>query len=195
MSIFCGFSEYFDLLHYIAFTANADMYFDSSLYILRNFVIGGSKHAHTVLALNKHTTNLHGEVDLMIRCDSQDAWIFRSPLTPPQTYTLDPALAAVIESAQIVAANVPTVPQDKPFPILTHSNFFMGSKRCDNVLAYLFHISGYQILNPAFAIHAIEAHSYVAYTARALEDSFLYKTSEQAHGQGKNICVMDELGL
>lgn len=60
---------------------------------------------------------------LSIRTDSQDAWIFRSPL---------------------------------PDSVAAAADFFLGQPKCDNRLVHIFQQAGYNVINPVFAVRAIE---------------------------------------
>jgi hypothetical protein len=63
---------------------------------------------------------------MILRTESQDAWIFQPPLQ-----------GGVVEQA----------------------NFFLGTPMCDSRVAEILVSNGHPVLNPAFAIHAIEVHS------------------------------------
>jgi hypothetical protein len=59
--------------------ANSDIYFDQSLSVLAE--MNTDKLSNTLLALSKWNTDNNGALTLQLRVDSQDAWIFHSPLT------------------------------------------------------------------------------------------------------------------
>ena len=46
-----------------------------------------------------------------------------------------------------------------PSNILQRMDFYLGAPRCDNVLAEIFSAEGYNVINPAFSIKAIECSS------------------------------------
>ena len=62
-------------------------------------------------------------MNLFLRIESQDAWIFKSPVSEF---------------------------------VVNRSNFYMGTAKCDNVLATLFTNAGYIVSNPAFALRSVE---------------------------------------
>ena len=155
--------------------AHADIFFDETLWRLRNFV-GPQK---TMLALlkwkwyhnleesddhlniagegffrnnNNNNTNSRHDFQLHLRSNSQDAWIFRSPI-------LD---------------------QD----LLEASSFFLGAPRCDNRIAALFRDHNYSVINPAFAIRAIE----VSYFGR---QTTLYDIHAAVRGRGEEVFISD----
>lgn len=69
-------------------------------------------------------------ISLTLRTDSQDAWIFQSPFVAPSN-------------------------------VIKNMDFVLGAPRCDNRLAHLISISaGYDLINPAFGVHAIELQRY-----------------------------------
>jgi hypothetical protein len=167
------------------FQVNADIYFDETLHRLRGYV--GSRSRHRVLALMKWKTELptqshSGEVTnigMLIKCDSQDAWIFRAPIGPTET--------ASISAAQL--------PNDAGQPwnqtmlnFLTDSNFYLGAPRCDNRIAAVLTEAGYEVTNPAMAVRAIEAQSYILDNLRGA----LYGLDGQVLGTGRNVFVTDE---
>ena len=43
--------------------------------------------------------------------------------------------------------------------VIALSDFYMGIPRCDNRVAEVLTLAGHPVLDPAFAIHAIELHS------------------------------------
>ena len=91
-------------------------------------------------------------LELTLRTDSQDAWIFSSPI-------------------------------DAGIPLL--SDFNMGIPRCDNRLAQVFHTYNYTVIDPAFAIHAIEVQSVA-------RKGSLYGTKDAAYGSGRNVLLSDQ---
>ena len=106
----------------IIIIANSDIYFDETIQNVIN-----TNFTQKVLALSKWKYN-NDLITFYPRTDSQDAWIFQSPL---------------------------------PISIIPLTNFFLGTPRCDNRLAYIFHQLGYLIRNPIFRIHAIEIDSNI----------------------------------
>jgi hypothetical protein len=154
------------------FAANADIYFDESLYHLRNFV--GKRNQQKLFALRKWTAENPDHSDpepmLLPNCESQDAWIFRSPLMP-------------------VATNITS---DMTSALFKLTDFYLGAPRCDNVLAHILSEKfGYHVTNPAIAIHAIERFSVQA-VERKKQDGYLYGLEGQVLGTGKNVFVTDE---
>jgi hypothetical protein len=107
----------------LLYLANADIYFDSSLFLLGDLRLLDLRK--TVLSLSKWTS-VGKDVLLQLRTNSQDAWIFRAPLD---------------------------------FDVVANSDFHLGRSRCDNRLAYVLSACGYDLVNPAFAVHAIELQS------------------------------------
>ena len=69
--------------------------------------------------------------------------------------------------------------------VVAATDFYLGAPRCDNVLAHILSRSGYRIINPAFAIKAIEVDS------RKRVGS-LYKHSGSVLGVGKNVLLSDK---
>lgn len=149
--------------------ANADIYFDNSLYRFGD--VSSLDLSDTILALTKwkDVDSFHGgekvdpaeisadsvrHVEFYPRTDSQDAWIFHSPLH---------------------------ISDD----VMNQLDFYLGVPRCDNRFAYLMEdVAGYSLLNPAFAIHAIELD---------VQDRVhsLYGTAEAVVGQGKSVLLSD----
>lgn len=66
--------------------------------------------------------------------------------------------------------------------IIEHSDFYIGAVRCDNRLAELLVIGGHHVINPAFAIHAIEIQN----TPR---DGKLYNVKGSAFGEVRNLLI------
>jgi predicted O-linked N-acetylglucosamine transferase (SPINDLY family) len=66
--------------------------------------------------------------------------------------------------------------------IIDHSDFYIGAVRCDNRLAELLVIGGHHVINPAFAIHAIEIQN----TPR---DGKLYNVKGSAFGDVRNVLI------
>jgi len=57
--------------------ANSDIYFDDSLVVVLS---KNEKLSNTLIALSKWNSDDDGALTLQLRVDSQDAWIFKSPL-------------------------------------------------------------------------------------------------------------------
>jgi hypothetical protein len=146
--------------------ANADIYFDETLYRLGDC---SALDLHgNVLALLKwvearpspssssssSSSDISSSISLHLRSDSQDAWIFQAPLS------ISPAL-------------------------LSSANFPFGIARCDNRIAAILKKAGHKIINPAFAIHAIEISS-----GSRLRN--LYESKGAALGQGLNVYLTDQ---
>ena len=163
--------------------ANADIYFDESLQrlpppvdisvsVMTDKSDRPSWH-NTVLALTKWIDKGTREhLQVYLRTDSQDAWVFQSPLR----YSLIPGdgagSGAVGSEAELL-------------------DIEMGVARCDNRLAYILtrdpHYQTpvpYRVLNTPFAIHAIE------YDKRP-RTSGLYDTRGAIVGDGQNILYSD----
>ena len=131
-------------------TANADIYFDNSLVRLGNPKTLQLKKK--VLALLKWRPSDSGDgLNLSLRTDSQDAWIFQTPINPE---------------------------------LIEFSQFFLGAVRCDNRIAELLTLAGYEVINPAFAIHAIESQSG--------SRSGLYDLKGAASGTGRDVLISDQ---
>ena len=134
--------------HYLGrniIVANADIYFDSSLHRLVN-----SRLNNTIIALLKWRDE-GNSLSINLRTDSQDSWIFHSPL---------------------------------PSNLVDEVNFILGAPRCDNRLARVFRDFGYDVINPAFALHSIEVQ-------RAARQGTLYNTKGAVIGPGYNVLLSD----
>ncbi len=112
-----------------------------------------------VLALGTWSEKIFDEeqtgLSISLRTDSQDAWIFRPPISPL---------------------------------IVEHSNFNLGAVRADNVLAALLMAVGYDVSNPMFGIHAIEAD-------KRNRAGNLYDVGGAAVGPVSNVLLSDELNF
>jgi hypothetical protein len=70
------------------------------------------------------------------------------------------------------------------FEAVVNSNFHMGKARCDNRLAYVLAECGYTLINPAFAIHAIELQT----TSR---EGKLYSVNGSVPGAVRELLLSD----
>ena len=68
--------------------------------------------------------------------------------------------------------------------VLDRSDFHMGVTRCDNRLVDIFETSGHDVVNPAFAIHAIEIQN-------TMRVGVLYNIKGSVPGDVKNIFLTD----
>lgn len=140
----------------IIIIANADIYFDTSLHRLMNIKnASDSIFKSKVMALLKwkhhdETRSLH------LRTDSQDAWIFLSPIND-----------------KVIALS---------------NDLVIGTVRCDNRLAKIFEESGYDVINPAFAVYATEIQT-------PLRKEGLYDMKGAASGAGKNLLLSDMISF
>jgi hypothetical protein len=75
----------------------------------------------------------------------------------------------------------PPIPQD----IIDQSDFALGLARCDNRIADIFSSAGYEVINPALAIHAIEIHS-------SQRQGKLYATKGSVLGKSKDVLISDQ---
>ena len=176
--------------------ANSDIYFDQSLDSLtRSWPLDHrNTSAPTVLALAKHTI-LHSDepaynfntLGLSLRSDSQDAWIFRSPLLPAVTS------ASSNESVRELANT-----------LLQQTTFPLGAPRCDNRIATVLREHGITPINAALLVRAIEVNSHVRLfspvTGRALgtdeaqipeRRSRIYSQQGSVHGEGSIVPLSD----
>ena len=69
--------------------------------------------------------------------------------------------------------------------LLSKMGFYMGAVRCDNRLADILFKAGYHVINPAFAIHAIELQSFN-------RQGGLYDLKGSAVGDGRNVFLSDK---
>lgn len=131
---------------------NADIYFDDSLHRFGDATRGSL--TGKVLALLKWTNPTRTQdLRLHLRIDSQDAWIFQTPMNEN---------------------------------VIKESGFYMGLPRCDNRLAEILVSSGgYEVTNPAFALHAIELHSVE-------RDGRLYHAKNSVSGTGRSVLLSDQ---
>ena len=72
--------------------------------------------------------------------------------------------------------------------IAEQADFFIGSPRCDNVLASILDRGGHAVLNPAFAIRAIEVYS--SYPNRTV--SSIYGYTNAVLGDDKFVLFTDK---
>jgi hypothetical protein len=113
---------------------------------------------------------MDGVLSIPIRTDSQDIWIFRSPLGGDKANSQE--MRALIEEG---------------------SDFYFGLPRCDNRLAYLFSETAQAktlnmtVSNPVFHIHGIE----IQRTSRPM--GALYGMKGAVQGTGKNILIAETL--
>ena len=110
---------------------------------------------------------------LTLRTDSQDAWVFQPPV---RTMTTD-------NTMHINSDNNNT---DNINSIIAQSDFYLGIPRCDNRIAEIFISNGYIVLNPTFAIHAIEIHNSIRKNS-----PILYTTKGAVYGKGRDILLSD----
>jgi protein O-GlcNAc transferase len=136
-------------------------------------------NSKTVLTLSKWTKPFGDsttQLAISLRSDSQDAWIFRLPLRP-----------------FVLPINMN--------PIVAEANFPLGAARCDNRLASVFNDYGYETLNTAFLVRAIESkykHNDTNSNDSHPEEEFrsgsgLYGFRGSALGEGKNVIISDVL--
>lgn len=150
--------------------ANADIYFDATLGNLPLTTHAGMHSwSNTALALTKWIDKgVKGHFRSHMRTDSQDAWIFQSPLQLPDSGT-DPV---TLEQSQ------------KTFELL---DFVLGAARCDNRIAFILaNIYNYNVINAAFSVHAIE------YDNRNRVDG-VYGTEGAIIGEGLNLYIRDDM--
>ena len=167
--------------------ANADIYFDDTLSRLGDLTY--LNLTGRILALLKWHD--HGEkwerdekgdkgeegdesIYLTLRTDSQDAWVFQPPvrtMTANNTHTNNTNV-----DNNTVSAN----------SIIAQSDFYLGIPRCDNRIAEIFISNGYIVLNPTFAVHAIEIHNSIRKNS-----PILYTTKGAVHGKGRDILLTD----
>jgi len=136
-------------IHYII--CNSDIYFDESLKFI-NGIDRKKTLKTTVYALSKwyQQSDETNTMELTLRTDSQDAWI-------------------IINNVYSESQNINEIKTQKsdgifgssfiPTGLISDSNFYIGSSRCDNVLANLFEQYDFIIRNPAIKVHAIEVNS------------------------------------
>ena len=187
----CGVCKYVIILIACVNIANADIYFDETLERLplplnitstnnisnaNTTANNTSNHWHnTILALTKWIDKGTREhMQLYLRTDSQDAWVFQSPWR----YTVLP------EEDQSLS------PDDGMKSLL---DIEIGIARCDNRIAYIIthdpHFQSmipYHIRNTPFAIHAIE------YDNRS-RSSELYSAKGAAVGDGQHVLYSDNV--
>jgi len=128
--------------------ANSDIYFDNSLVRL-----GDTRTLQLnrqVLVLTKWTPADNG-VNMNLRTDSQDAWIFQPPMNTS---------------------------------VIAQSDFYLGAVRCDNRIAEILHTSGHPLINPSFAIHAIELQT--------LQRTGIYDLKGAAMGDVRDVFFSDK---
>ncbi len=149
--------------------ANADIYLDTS--VRRLFSLSGKPLLpHNMMLALLKWIEIDGVLSIPIRTDSQDIWIFRSPLGG--NYSQSEDMNALIDEG---------------------SDFFLGLPRCDNRIAYLFSETvqakglNMSVSNPVFHIHGIE----IQRTSRPAGS--LYGMKGAVQGQGKNILIAETL--
>ena len=103
---------------------------------------------------------------LTLRTDSQDAWVFQPPVR------------TMITNNTHIDTNINS--------IVAQSDFYLGIPRCDNRIAEIFVSNGYIVLNPTFAVHAIEIHNSIRKNS-----PILYTTKGAVHGKGRDILLSD----
>ena len=125
---------------------------------------------NTVLALSKWIDKgVKGHLKTHLRTDSQDAWIFQSPLLLPDA---EPDSDGNFEK------------NEKNEKML---DFVLGAARCDNRIAYILANNyNYHVINAAFAIHAIE------YDNSNRIDT-VYGTGGAIIGTGLNLFLRDDI--
>lgn len=172
---------------YVCTVANADIYFDETLQKLplpdamRTKADGdadgvkqnGRQWSNTILALEKWIDKGTREhLQLHLRTDTQDAWIFQSPIP----------FDSSVDSNDGSGSSVVTEENLLGFPV--------GAIRCDNRIAWIFaqdeHYAryNYSVLNTPFAVHAIE------YDAKPREPA-LYGTAGSILGDVKSLPYED----
>jgi tetratricopeptide (TPR) repeat protein len=134
--------------------ANSDIYFDARS-LARLGDTSTLMLSDSVIALSKWIKSKArpGELELPLRVESQDAWIFTPPLSNS---------------------------------VVTRSDFYVGAPRCDNVLASILIEEGYDVLNPAFAIKAIE------WTSSRARHGALYGIKGSVLGSGRPVFFSDK---
>jgi hypothetical protein len=68
---------------------------------------------------------------------------------------------------------------------LTELDFYMGLPRCDNRLVHVLQQHNYTVLDPAFAVHAVELDS----TERAAQ---IYNTEQSITGPTSTLLLSDQ---
>ena len=128
------------------FAANADIYFDHTLFRLGEPDNLNLHAKGMVLSLLKWVDRGTEGLSLPLRTDSQDAWIFQPPLSLEMAMKADFALG--LDTAYL----------SRKKPNLVRY-FLPGLPRCDNRIAFLLNEAKYTVINPAFAVRAIEIDS------------------------------------
>ena len=164
--------------------ANADIYFDDTLSRLGDVTY--LNLTGRLLALLKwhdpgekweRREEGEGSIYLTLRTDSQDAWVFQPPVINMTTHNIprDTNTNTNTDNSYSVNNN-----------IIAQSDFYLGIPRCDNRIAEIFISNGYIVLNPTFAVHAIEIHNSIRKNS-----PILCTTKGAVHGKGRDILLSD----
>jgi hypothetical protein len=114
----------------VSAAANADIYLDTSVRRLFSMTGAPLLPPNMLLALLKWTEDTAHVLSIPLRTDSQDIWIFRSPVVS------SPLAQHIVDVA---------------------TDFPLGAPRCDNRLAFVFsELLNFTVVNPVFHIHGIE---------------------------------------
>jgi hypothetical protein len=178
----CDPAQYTTLIEYSASilfsAANADIFFDGTLFRLSGADdrrVPPFRETRTVLALLKWFFNSADEsMSINVRPDSQGIlnssfFLFSDILCSllrwncTDAWVFQPPLSA---------------------EALAELDFYMGLPRCDNRLVYVLQQHNYTVLNPAFAVHALELDSIVR-TER------LYNTKHAVVGRVASLPLSD----
>ena len=157
----------------IYFTANADIFFDDTLKRVAR-CRSDNQHTNgssTVLALQKwladrndYTSSIRSgsgypSTDgyplphIVLRIDSQDAWVFQPPFNQH---------------------------------VVKNSFFHLGAPKCDNRLVYVLQEANYTVIDPAFAVRAIEFE---------FSSPALYGTKDAVVGEVTDLLLSDEFAF
>ncbi len=129
------------------FAVNADIYFDDSLLRLGD----------------PQTLNLHNQVLALMKWTKQPQQP-QNPQSQKEKFQQEQEQESHVELQLQLRTNSQDAWIFQPplnASVVEQSDFFMGVARCDNRLADILTLSGHPVVNPAFAIHAIEIHSGV----------------------------------
>lgn len=169
--------------------ANADIYFDSSLFRLQSAITrasaaaaasattGGGGLNSTVLALLKWIDNWDSESSSSSSCSSSSNGTSISNSGIKMHLRTDSQDAWVFQ---------PPISQY----VLQKSDFLLGMPRCDNRIAQVFHEAGYNVVGAALLVQAIEIQATVRPT-EGTGSGALYGMKKAVFGKTRDVLLSD----
>ena len=155
--------------------ANSDIYFDESLARLEAASAAAAAAAAAGGGGGEDGKSLQGTVLALLRWGDKGSYISLALRSDSQdAWVFQPPLNETLTRKET-------------------TGFFFGAPRCDNVLAHRLIAAGHRVINPSFAIRAIEVATATGGTSEgsAQGASFLYEQATAVEGEGQEVLISD----